>query len=103
MDDNVKAIGQRIREERLRLGLTQKEMAQHCMTSKLSQMNYESGKHTPNALYLQKADNLGMDIFYIITGSRLCEMHLTDDKEKALFEKLKTAPKLIQDFIKNAL
>lgn len=35
-----------------------------------SQFNYEAGKRQPDAEYLAQAAGLGMDVRYVITGSR---------------------------------
>ena len=62
------AIGQRLRSERVRLGLTQEELGAHGGVRKLAQMNYELGKRSPDACYLAGAHLAGVDINYVVTG-----------------------------------
>lgn len=63
-------IGDRLREERERLGLSQTAWATHAGTSKQVQISYEKGKTFPNAEYLAVCANLGADVAYIITGKK---------------------------------
>lgn len=64
-------IGERLRAERDRLGLSQTEF---CVAvggvDRKSQFNYETGKRSPDAAYLAAASELGIDVRYVITGSR---------------------------------
>lgn len=63
-------IGERLREERQRLGLAQAEFGTKCGVSKTSQFNYESGERSPDAAYFHLADQLGVDTHYVITGKK---------------------------------
>lgn len=63
------AIGDRLREERHRLGLGQAEFGAKCGVSKTSQFNYESGGRSPDGEYLFRAHQLGANTEYVITGS----------------------------------
>lgn len=63
-------IGERLREERERLGLAQKEFGTKCGVSKTSQFNYEVGERSPDGEYFSLADSLGVDTAYVITGRR---------------------------------
>jgi transcriptional regulator with XRE-family HTH domain len=63
-------IGARIKEERLRLGIKQLELAEFVDISRHSQANYEKGERVPDALYLEKILELGFDSYYIISGQR---------------------------------
>jgi transcriptional regulator with XRE-family HTH domain len=64
-------IGARIRSERVRLGLNQADFAASCLVSKTSQVNYESGLRSPDAIYLRHAQTIGVDTSYVVTGSRV--------------------------------
>lgn len=64
-------IGQRLKEERNRLGLSQGEAAKLGGASKNTQLSYESGKSSPNADYLVRLADEGFDIFYILTAQRV--------------------------------
>lgn len=64
-------VGNRLRIERVRLGLTQPECAELCDVSKTTQHNYESGTRVPDAMYLAAAHRAGMDVLYVLTGAHL--------------------------------
>lgn len=61
-------LGLRLMFEREKLGLTQGELAQRLNIHRVSQSNYERGTTSPDVKYLAAADELGLDIYYIITG-----------------------------------
>lgn len=63
-------IGERLKEERKRLGLNQTEFAVLLGASKTSQFNYEKGDRSPDATYLALAAEHGVDVLYVITGER---------------------------------
>lgn len=64
------SIGGRLREERERLLLNQSLFAARVGVSRMSQVNYESGKRSPDAVYLRAAYEAGIDVGYVITGKR---------------------------------
>lgn len=59
-------VGERVREERIRLGIKQDELGVAAKTQRF----YESGNSSPDAEYLQNFASLGADVLYIITGQR---------------------------------
>lgn len=61
-------MGDRLRTERSRLGLTQQQLAERCAVSKTTQHNYESGQRAPDAEYLHAAFAAGVDVLFVITG-----------------------------------
>ncbi len=63
-------IGNRLREERERLCLSQGLFAGKVGVSRMSQVNYESGKRSPDSSYLLAAYEAGIDVAYVITGKR---------------------------------
>lgn len=63
-------IGERLKEERERLGLNQTEFSAHAGASKNTQYNYEKGERSPDANYLAAASGLGVDVLYVLTGER---------------------------------
>lgn len=63
-------IGDRLREERERLGLSQTALAAQAGTSKQVQISYEKGKTFPNAEYLAVCAGLGADVAYIVSGKK---------------------------------
>ncbi|WP_434771130.1 helix-turn-helix domain-containing protein [Pseudomonas entomophila] len=63
-------IGDRLREERTRLGLNQTDFAAIPGVTKNSQLNYEKGERSPDATYLAAVAERGVDILYVVTGIR---------------------------------
>lgn len=64
------SFGERLSEERKRIGLNQKDFSSIAGVTKTSQVNYESGERSPNVNYLQAIESTGVDINYILTGNR---------------------------------
>lgn len=64
-------IGQRLREERERLGFTQPAFAELANTTKKSQIDYEKDVTQPKANYLASIAEAGADVNYIITGNKI--------------------------------
>lgn len=62
--------GQRLKEERVRLGLKQDEVANYIGCSTRSQINYENGERSPDSDYLRLFASMGGDVQYVITGVR---------------------------------
>jgi transcriptional regulator with XRE-family HTH domain len=73
-------IGNRLKEERERLTLTQPSLALACGTTKKTQIEYEKDKSPPKAPYLAKAASFGVDVAYVITGIRLDNVAKTADE-----------------------
>lgn len=61
-------IGQRLKKERQRLGMSQAEMAGELGIAKKSQTNYELGHNAPAASYLSAAARIGVDVCFVLTG-----------------------------------
>ena len=70
------SIGERLREERERLGLSQTDAASIAEkagvsgATRQSQALYEKGKRMPDAAYLSVIQAAGYDVLYILTGQR---------------------------------
>ncbi len=69
-DQKLSTIGERLKEERLRLGYNQTDFAQLAGVTKNSQINYENDSRHPDTLYLRAINEAGADVNYIITGIR---------------------------------
>jgi len=67
----VTTIGQRLKEERERLNLSQTSMADAAGTTKKTQIDYETDRTPPKATYLAAVATYGVDIAYVVTGQRL--------------------------------
>ncbi|WP_039917606.1 helix-turn-helix domain-containing protein [Cellvibrio mixtus] len=63
-------IGDRLRKERERLGLNQPEFGAIAGVSKTTQFNYEKGDRSPDAEYLAAIAGAGVDVLYVLTGTR---------------------------------
>jgi transcriptional regulator with XRE-family HTH domain len=64
------SIGERLREERERLGFNQTDFAGLGEASLRSQIEWEKGKAYPNAKILAAIAAAGADVQYILTGIR---------------------------------
>lgn len=64
------SIGERLREERVRIGLNQTAFGEAGGVTKKSQMLYEGGERAPDATYLAAVGAAGADVRYILTGQR---------------------------------
>jgi len=63
-------IGSRLREERLRLGLTQTAFGKISGVTQKTQWLYETGERKPDTDYLAAVAAAGVDILYVITGRK---------------------------------
>lgn len=63
-------IGERLKEERVRLGYNQADFAAIAGVAKTSQFNYEKGERSPDAAYLAAVAEKGVDVLYVVTGER---------------------------------
>ncbi|HBP5712234.1 TPA: XRE family transcriptional regulator [Pseudomonas aeruginosa] len=87
-------IGDRLREERERLGFTQPAFGAIGGVQKLAQLKYEKGERLPGADYLAAVAKVGADVQYIVTGER-CPGSLTAD-ENELIDKFRGAPMAVK-------
>ncbi|KRC32041.1 MULTISPECIES: helix-turn-helix transcriptional regulator [unclassified Lysobacter] len=61
--------GDRLRQERKRLGLTQQQMADIGGVRKQAQLKYEAGQSSPNAEYLALVQMHGVDVQFVLTAA----------------------------------
>ncbi|MFZ5938799.1 transcriptional regulator [Pseudomonas putida] len=66
----MKGLGPRLREERERLGMTQRVFGDIGGVEPNAQGKYESGERTPRADYLAALANQGVDALYVLSGER---------------------------------
>ncbi|EPL07397.1 helix-turn-helix transcriptional regulator [Pseudomonas sp. FP1911] len=64
-------MGERLKEERQRIGANQTVLAEKCGVTKNTQLAYEKGDRNPDTAYLAAAAGVGVDVLYVITGQRL--------------------------------
>lgn len=65
-----KTLGERLREERDRLGINQNELADIGGVKRNSQGNYERGRQNPDTAYLLAIAKVGVDVMYVLFGRR---------------------------------
>lgn len=63
-------IGNRLREERERLGMTQEVFGALGGVLKRALIRYESGERYPDAAFLRGVSAVGVDVLYVLTGQR---------------------------------
>ncbi len=87
------SIGDRLREVREQLGLSQQALADQCGVTMRSQRNYEKGERQPDAAYLAAIAAAGADVLYILTGQRSGEVPAVpaNPREKALLDNYEAA------------
>ena len=65
----MSGIGLRLRQERERLGLSQKSFGEIGGVEANAQGKYENGDRAPKADYLSRVAGRGVDVLYVLTGS----------------------------------
>ena len=82
-------FGERLAEERVRLGLSQAVMAQRGGVATRTYSNYEAGEREPGIAALANWYESGVDVLYVVTGRR-SGTELPPDEELVLggFRKL---------------
>ncbi|WP_353570244.1 helix-turn-helix transcriptional regulator [Candidatus Albibeggiatoa sp. nov. BB20] len=66
----MSTLGERLKEERLRIGLNQTEFGKNGDVTKETQSNYERDVRKPNPNYFEKIMTTGVDVKYIMFGKR---------------------------------
>lgn len=64
------SIGERFKEERERLGLSQPAFAAIAGAAKRTLIDWEKGATSPSAVQLAALSGIGADVLYILTGQR---------------------------------
>jgi transcriptional regulator with XRE-family HTH domain len=76
-------IGEALKSERLRLGMNQDDFAAAGGVKKRTQISYEYDERCPDGLYFRAVAAIGVDVQYVITGSRSSSA-LTSDEDELL-------------------
>ena len=95
------SIGERLREERTRLDMTQPAFGAVAGITKKTQGLYESDARAPDATYLGAIAEAGADVLYIVTGQRN-ERALSSD-EQTLIGYYREAPPAVRRAAMGAL
>lgn len=64
------SVGDRLRDERVRLNLNQEDLAVAGGVNRNTQGSYERGARHPDTAYLSAVERLGVDIAFVLTGRR---------------------------------
>lgn len=82
------SAGERLQEERKRLGLNQTDFGSVGGVSRRTQMNYEANGSSPDIKYWESISRIGADIQYILTGLHSVNSEririLSDNHESAI-------------------
>lgn len=73
--------GERLKNERLRLNMSQTEFIEIINASKTTVFNWERGETYPSSLQLEQMAKIGMDIMYIVTGVRSSQNTVSENDE----------------------
>jgi len=91
----MNGFGPRLREERERLGLTQRVFGDIGGVEPNAQGKYESGERTPRVDYLAALANRGVDALYVLSGvhtpAPLDSLTVEEDRVLGLFRRLPEA------------
>ena len=69
-EKNISIMGERLREERIRISPSQEAFAELCDVSRRTVAAWEKGDQSPNAEVLRRLAGAGADVLYIVTGKR---------------------------------
>ncbi|MEW5770333.1 MAG: helix-turn-helix domain-containing protein [Pseudomonadota bacterium] len=83
------SIGERLKDERERLGLSQPAFAAVAGAAKRTLIDWEKGATSPNAVQLAALSAIGVDVLYILTGQRTMDALSRDEQE--LLERFRAA------------
>lgn len=74
--------GDRLRQERERLGHTQTGMAKICGVAFRTYCDYEAGKTEPKSSLFEAIHEAGADVMYILTGQRTPPQNISMEEQK---------------------
>jgi transcriptional regulator with XRE-family HTH domain len=90
----MSGIGDRLREERERLGLSQAAFGDIGGVKANAQGNYEKGDRFPDASYLAAVAIKGVDVLYVVTGNRVpAAAESLSEEETTLLKYYRTLPR----------
>jgi transcriptional regulator with XRE-family HTH domain len=81
-------IGQRLLEERGRLGLTQQALADAIGAPRVSFVKYEAGQSSPAAETLVALEGAGVDVRYVLTGLRQAPSGVDRERFRRAFQEV---------------
>lgn len=93
----MSTIGERLKNERERLGLNQTQLGAIGGVQKQSQLKYENGVTSPTASYLAEVAKIGVDIQYVILGARTSTA--INEEELLLLQRFRNADPAVRQFM----
>ena len=79
-------IGERLRSERERLGLSQPNFAATVGTTKQTLFSWETGKTAPDGFQLAALAAIGVDVLFVVSGDRDAAAPALDVSERVLID-----------------
>ena len=79
----MNTFGERLKEERKRLGLNQTDFAAAGGVQKRAQVSYEQNERFPDVAYLMSIKDIGADICYLLKGE-VCDSTLNKEETDLL-------------------
>ncbi|MCJ2370363.1 helix-turn-helix transcriptional regulator [Pseudomonas sp. RGM 3321] len=104
-------VGERLKEERERLGLSQTEFGTRLRVSRGTQKNYELGANSLDLRYVAALTDQGVDAGYVLTGHRSPapgqglnpdEADLVDHYRRLPFDDQKTVRRIVKSMAAEA-
>lgn len=102
----VTTQGERLREERLRLSMSQEAFGALAAVTKHSVINYEKGDRSPDGRFFAAIAAAGADVLYILTGQRSVAVPaqaLLPEGDRILLDNFHAAPPGVQAGVKTTL
>jgi transcriptional regulator with XRE-family HTH domain len=100
----MEGMGLRLKLERKRLGLSQRDLGVIGGVEANAQGLYERGNRFPNAEYLRAVAQAGVDVLFVITGSReLLAIDAISAGESKVLSELDGLPTDVQEDIKRLI
>ena len=102
-------LGDRLKEERERLGLTQPEFSEAAGAKKRTLIDWEKGVSSPTAVQLSALAAIGLDVLYVVTGQRaggaaaVPPARAVSEGDRVLLDNFHAAPAQVQAGIKTTL
>lgn len=81
-------FGERLKEERKRLALSQDEFAERAGVKRLAQLQYEKEVREPRTSYLAALGEMGVSLSYVLFGKRTPESALGQERVKQIEKKI---------------
>jgi len=97
-------VGERLREERERLGLNQTEFGVLLGVSRGTQKNYELGANSLDLRYVSALEKCGVDAAFVLTGRRSTPLtQLLSPEEERLIKQYRSITPFDQEAIRRFL